>query len=239
MTRFQGKTAIVTGAGSGLGRATALATRLPKARPSPASTSRSMPRQIRRARSARPAARRAPTRSTCRIPASVRAAVAAAAARSRSSVGAGELRRDRQVRELARDAVRGLVADHRRQPHRHASSMAQAVLPLPARRRRQHRQHRLQRRPDGPAVQRRLLRLEGRRGAAHPRARRRVPAARRAGERGRAGRHLDTAAERPFRATGRCRPDVARQAALAARQRRARRGRGPGRVRRLRRGAAT
>ena len=76
--------------------------------------------------------------------------------------------------------------------------MSQAVLPHLLDGRRQHRQHRLQCGAHGAAVQCRLLRLERRRRAAHPRAGRRVPAQRRAGELHRARRHGDAAAEIAF-----------------------------------------
>jgi hypothetical protein len=84
--------------------------------------------------------------------------------------------------------------------------------------RRQHRQHRLERRPHGAGLQRRLLRLQGRCREPHPGARGGVPRARRAGELRRAGRHRDASPEGLLHAPRGRRSEEAQQGADAVRQ---------------------
>ena len=107
--------------------------------------------------------------------------------RPRPTPAARELRGRAALRALGAGDGRGLAEAHQRQPQRHVLHVPGHAA-VPARRRRRDRERRLERRAHGPAVHRRVLRVEGRRREPHPGAGRRVPEEGRARERDRARR---------------------------------------------------
>ena len=175
MGRFEERVAVVTGAGSGLGQATAMRLAaegaavgcLDIAGDAAEKTAAAIAEQGGTARGVR-GRRLRPGVGACR---GRRCGV-----RPRPGAARRELRGHRPVRPHARGAVRGLAAHPRRQPHRHVPRVPGGD-PVPARRRRRDRQHRVERGHQVAAVQRGVLRLEGGRRPPDEGARRRVPQA--------------------------------------------------------------
>ncbi len=103
---------------------------------------------------------------------------------SRSPADPGELGRHRRLRPQRGRGPEPLGRDHRGQPHRHVPHVP-VHASVPARWRRHDREHRVECRDHGSAVQRRILRIQGWRHQPDPCACGRVPGPGRAGERGR------------------------------------------------------
>ena len=168
MSRFTGKVAVVTGAGSGIAQATARRFGSEEATVACLDIDEgrraedcSRDRRSRRERVGVPLQRR---RSGKRQERGRRGRVEPGQAQC-----ALQHRGGRELREHDRVAVRRVAARDRGQPHRHLPDVPSRASAHP-RERRQHRQHRVERRAPGSRVLCGLLRVEGRRRPAHSRA---------------------------------------------------------------------
>ena len=190
--RFTGRVAVVTGAGSGLGHATAirLATEgaLVGCLDIAAEAAEKTAAEIAE-RAATPAPTRptSPTRRRCAPRSTAR--LRTSAGRSSSSTARASVGSRTRTRLPFEDWQRIIGVNLTG-----TFLVCQAGAPVPARRRRRDREHRVERGHQGAALQRCVLRVEGRRRAPHQVSRRRVHQARHPRELRRAGRHRDAVA---------------------------------------------
>ena len=198
MSRFNGKVAIITGAGSGIAQATARRFGSEEATVACLDIDEGAAQKTAGAivetggkRVGVPLQRRGSGSS-------VTAAVGSGGLEPGCAKRALQYRRRRQLREHHRLALRRMAARDRGEPHRHLPHVPGGAAAHP-RERRQHRQHGFERGSPGSRLLGGVLRVEGRRGAAHSRPGDRVLEARHPRECRRAWRRRHSALPRGSR----------------------------------------